>query len=301
MALLRAELLQMAAAVDRLVFVYASEQLVAPLLCRLLAQNNTPKFTRFGSVRLADILSRDCVAPTVVELLTAEWGGAAAASLTSSNCAASSSRVLYQLIHHSLGGEELSYANFIQPFCRPLDLAATAEAAASQPPASHDIRIFLSHLPVGVPAFEIRVSSGAVVDRSGSATSLLEITCISSSEDEDATQQSTKQGSCHSLAVITEVSLVSSDEDDVQHGQKAEHAQLGQSSEHAQLGQSSEHAQLGQSFEHAQLGPSSDHAQLKIRPVKSCQLMESNAVGDDTEQTVVAEEEEPNQVCTMFL
>jgi hypothetical protein len=261
--------------VDRIVFVYASEQLTAPLLYRMLVHNSqelTPD--RFGIVRLTDILTADCVSPTVTETMTADKN---ASSLTG-HCG-ESSRVLYHLIRNSLGGEDLSYSNFIRPFCRPLDLAATA--LTSLPPASSDIRIFLSHLPEDVPAFEIKVLSGVIVDRSGSASNVLEMTCISSDEEDQdvlpkqSTGTSMQQENCHS-STVTVMSVGSSDEVD-----------------------------------HEMRGQNAEHAQLKIRPVQSCQLMESTSNRGDNKRvsvdtgdcfedvTTVQEEEEPNQVYTV--
>jgi hypothetical protein len=149
------------------VFVHASEQLIAPLIRRLVVQdidkNQLQLLQGSGVVYLPEVFSgQELLEMTEVRKFLAVARGA-----NLSDCRGSS-RLLYLLLRHRLGSS-FSSAAALQPFCRRLKMTASSELTAS-----HDnLSIFYSHLPEGEAAYQIQIPSGDMTCVAGARFSRL--------------------------------------------------------------------------------------------------------------------------------
>ena len=199
------------------VFAYASEQLVAPLLDRLLAQSPEDQqqqslLDRFGNVRLAEVFSEKDgkKVANLMELIRVRHIAADGGVVASLSDCCGSSQALYHLVRTSLGGD-LSYNNFIRPFCRQLDRTTIAKSSALLEPSAANLHIFYSHLPDGQPAYKINAQSGDVFPTacSGSST-LLDVSFVSSEDDDRASEGSDAAPGQFSLRTVRSRQLMES-------------------------------------------------------------------------------------------
>jgi hypothetical protein len=188
------------------VFVYDSEQLIAPLLRRLVVQdiekNQLQLLQGSGVVYLPEVFSgQELLDMTEVRKFLAVARGA-----NLSDCRGSS-RLLYLLLRHRLGSS-FSSASAIQPFCRRLKLTATPELTAS----NDNVSIFYSHLPEGQAAYQIQIPSGDLSCVAGARFSRLLVgnnnndnnISSNSSSDEEVDSRTDAKDTAGDVAVVTD-------------------------------------------------------------------------------------------------
>jgi len=194
------------------VFVYASEQLIAPLLRRLVGQdidkNQLQLLQGSGVVYLPEVFSgQELLDMTEVRKFLAVARGA-----NLSDCRGSS-RLLYLLLRHRLGSS-FSSAAAIEPFCRRLKLTPSPELTAS----SDNVSIFYSHLPEGQAAYQIQIPSGDLSCVAGARFSRLLVadnnnssrrssssnSSSNSSSDEEVDSRTDAKDTAGDVAVVTD-------------------------------------------------------------------------------------------------
>ena len=213
LAHLRAQICRLVRELDASpIFVCSSEQLLFPLLSRLLllaSEKEQPlPPDSCGLVRLTEVFGGRDPAAVLMDHLQAGNSLADTKEVNLGDCGGSS-RLLYHLLRRHLGREMISSAADLQPFCGRLDLSDRKPWEAS----SATLKIFHSHLPDGQAAYEIDLPSGEVKSSVGDQFSLLQLSTqqsVSSSgtiSDEEEGESNSEMGRSSRLKPV-QISLL---------------------------------------------------------------------------------------------